>query len=168
MFSASVSNRSGSPDAGRAAAERVAGERAGVCEGVEHVAPAGADACGERNAAPAAWRAPSQRSPAATSCDDRAWHAGVSCYEGRETCNDFSLGIELEGTDDLPFTDAQYRSLIDLTLQLLAAYPGITPQRICGHSDIAPGRKTDPGPAFDWPRLRAALLAGPVASPIKE
>jgi len=94
------------------------------------------------------------------SCIDRAWHAGVSCYEGRETCNDFSLGIELEGTDDLPFTDAQYRSLIDLTLQLLAAYPGITPQRICGHSDIAPGRKTDPGPAFDWTRFRSALQDG--------
>jgi AmpD protein len=94
------------------------------------------------------------------SCLDRAWHAGVSSFEGRETCNDFSLGIELEGTDDLPFTDAQYASLIDLTRQLLATYPGITRQRICGHSDIAPGRKTDPGPAFDWVRFRSALQDG--------
>uniref|UniRef100_UPI00257A453F N-acetylmuramoyl-L-alanine amidase n=1 Tax=Pseudomonas sp. TaxID=306 RepID=UPI00257A453F len=67
------------------------------------------------------------------------------------------LGIELEGTDDLPFTDAQYHSLIALTRQLQREYPAITPERICGHSDIAPGRKTDPGPAFDWSRLRAAL-----------
>ena len=94
------------------------------------------------------------------SCLDRAWHAGISQFEGRETCNDFSLGVELEGTDDQPFTDAQYVSLIDLTRQLLAAYPGITPQRICGHSDIAPGRKTDPGPAFDWTRFRSALQDG--------
>ncbi|WP_248798784.1 1,6-anhydro-N-acetylmuramyl-L-alanine amidase AmpD [Pseudomonas sp. MWU13-2105] len=92
------------------------------------------------------------------SCLERAWHAGVSSFEGRETCNDFSLGIELEGTDDLPFTEAQYLALIGLTRQLRAAYPAITPQRICGHSDIAPGRKTDPGPAFDWGRFRAAVL----------
>jgi AmpD protein len=91
------------------------------------------------------------------SCLDRAWHAGVSSFEGRETCNDFSVGIELEGTDDLPFTDAQYHALTALTRQLQSAYPGITAQRICGHSDIAPGRKTDPGPAFDWARYRAAL-----------
>ncbi|AZE71076.1 1,6-anhydro-N-acetylmuramyl-L-alanine amidase [Pseudomonas synxantha] len=94
------------------------------------------------------------------SCRERAWHAGVSCFEGREVCNDFSLGIELEGTDELPFTDAQYRSLIDLTRQLLTAYPKITQQRICGHSDIAPGRKTDPGPAFDWTRFLSALQDG--------
>ena len=92
------------------------------------------------------------------SCLERAWHAGVSSFEGRDTCNDFSLGIELEGTDDLPFTEAQYTALIGLTLQLRAAYPAITSQRICGHSDIAPGRKTDPGPAFDWRRFRAAVL----------
>ncbi len=92
------------------------------------------------------------------SCLKRAWHAGVSCFEGRENCNDFSLGIELEGTDDLPFTEAQYASLITLSRYLLAAYPAITPQRICGHSDIAPGRKTDPGASFDWGRLRVALL----------
>ena len=94
------------------------------------------------------------------SCRDRAWHAGISVFEGREVCNDFSLGIELEGTDDLPFTNAQYAALIDLTRQLLAAYPDITRQRICGHSDIAPGRKTDPGPAFDWARFRSALQDG--------
>lgn len=94
------------------------------------------------------------------SCLDRAWHAGVSWFDGREGCNDFSLGIELEGTDELPFTDAQYDALIALTRQLLHAFKGITPQRICGHSDIAPGRKTDPGPGFDWGRYRAALNKG--------
>lgn len=94
------------------------------------------------------------------SCLDRAWHAGVSSFEGRDTCNDFSLGIELEGTDELPFTEAQYRSLNALTEQLQAVYSAITTQRICGHSDIAPGRKTDPGPAFDWARYRAALEKG--------
>lgn len=91
------------------------------------------------------------------SCLDRAWHAGVSTFEGRESCNDFSIGIELEGTDDLPFTDPQYAALIELTRQLLAAFPAMTAQRISGHSDIAPGRKTDPGPCFDWARYRAAL-----------
>lgn len=92
------------------------------------------------------------------SCNERAWHAGVSSFEGREGCNDFSLGIELEGTDDLPFSEAQYAALIGLARQLLQAYPALSVARICGHSDIAPGRKTDPGPYFDWPRLRAALL----------
>lgn len=91
------------------------------------------------------------------SCLDRAWHAGISRFEGREACNDFSLGIELEGTDDLPFTVEQYQALITLTRQLQAAYPAITTHRICGHSDVAPGRKTDPGPAFDWTRFRRAL-----------
>jgi len=91
------------------------------------------------------------------SCLDRAWHAGVSSFEGRETCNDYSLGIELEGTDELPFTDAQYQALTALTRQLQAAFPAITSHRICGHSDVAPGRKTDPGPAFDWMRFRSAL-----------
>lgn len=104
------------------------------------------------------------------SCLQRAWHAGVSSFAGRENCNDFSLGIELEGTDDLPYSEAQYDALLALVQQLLAAYPALSVERICGHSDIAPGRKTDPGPAFDWPRLRTAVLAGPVAvaSPIKE
>ncbi|MCY1517687.1 1,6-anhydro-N-acetylmuramyl-L-alanine amidase AmpD [compost metagenome] len=91
------------------------------------------------------------------SCNERAWHAGVSLFEGRENCNDFSVGIELEGTDDHPFTEPQYAALTALVAQLRFAYPAITPERICGHSDIAPGRKTDPGPAFDWARLRAAL-----------
>ena len=91
------------------------------------------------------------------SCNERAWHAGVSRFVERENCNDFSLGIELEGTDDLPFTAVQYAALIELTRQLQAAYPAITLGRICGHSDIAPGRKTDPGPAFDWQHVRMAL-----------
>ncbi|MBN3214939.1 1,6-anhydro-N-acetylmuramyl-L-alanine amidase AmpD [Pectobacterium polaris] len=81
--------------------------------------------------------------------DQRAWHAGVSVFEGRERCNDFSIGIELEGMDTLPFTAQQYHSLVAITRLLMRAYP-ITPSRITGHSDIAPGRKTDPGPAFDW------------------
>ncbi|OEY68917.1 N-acetyl-anhydromuranmyl-L-alanine amidase [Rheinheimera salexigens] len=87
----------------------------------------------------------------------RAWHAGVSQFDGRERCNDFSIGIELEGTDNLPYTDAQYQSLIMLTKQIMQFYPAITPQRIIGHSDIAPGRKTDPGPAFDWARYQTAI-----------
>lgn len=91
------------------------------------------------------------------SCDDRAWHAGVSCFAGREGCNDFSIGIELEGTDTEPYTQAQYHVLEQLTCDVLRHYPAITPDRICGHSDIAPGRKTDPGPAFDWDRYRASL-----------
>lgn len=86
----------------------------------------------------------------------RAWHAGVSNYQGREACNDFSVGIELEGTDTLPYTDAQYRSLQDVTEQLIAEYPAMA-LNITGHSDIAPQRKTDPGPAFDWARFRTAL-----------
>jgi N-acetyl-anhydromuramoyl-L-alanine amidase len=91
------------------------------------------------------------------SCSERAWHAGQSSFAGRENCNDFSIGIELEGTDELPFTDAQYAVLIELIDILRRAYPAITAERICGHSDIAPTRKTDPGQAFDWVRLRAAL-----------
>ncbi len=87
------------------------------------------------------------------SCHDRAWHAGVSCFDGREACNDFSLGIELEGTDTEPYTDAQYTALAGLTRLLRAAFPAITPERIQGHCDIAPERKTDPGEAFDWLRL---------------
>ncbi len=86
------------------------------------------------------------------SCEDRAWHAGVSVYEERGDCNDFSLGIELQGTDDQPFTANQYESLIRLTSALLTHYPLITPQRIVGHEHIAPNRKTDPGPFFEWNR----------------
>ena len=91
------------------------------------------------------------------SCLARAWHAGASLWRGRKNCNDFSLGIELEGDDDTPFSDVQYTSLIDLCRVLRQAYPIV---EITGHSDIAPSRKTDPGPYFDWPRLREAL-AGP-------
>ncbi len=92
------------------------------------------------------------------SCLDRAWHAGVSLFDGRENCNDFSVGIELEGTDDEPFADAQYAALVTLTRLLLERFAALSVERICGHSDIAPGRKTDPGPCFDWVRYRAALL----------
>ncbi|WMC11079.1 1,6-anhydro-N-acetylmuramyl-L-alanine amidase AmpD [Oceanimonas pelagia] len=87
----------------------------------------------------------------------RAWHAGVSCFEGRERCNDFSIGIELEGTDTGNYTPEQYRVLAEVSSTLMRAYPAITPERITGHSDIAPGRKTDPGPGFDWARFRALL-----------
>ncbi|HDS1735580.1 MULTISPECIES: 1,6-anhydro-N-acetylmuramyl-L-alanine amidase AmpD [Pseudomonas] len=88
---------------------------------------------------------------------DRAWHAGVSRFEGREGCNDFSIGIELEGTDDQPYSDAQYATLARLTQEIRGAWPVIDAQRIRGHDHIAPGRKTDPGPAFDWNRYRADL-----------
>ena len=94
------------------------------------------------------------------SFEERAWHAGQSCFDGRENCNDFSIGIELEGTDELPYTDRQYEMLADITSALLSAYPDMNSRRIAGHSDIAPGRKTDPGPAFDWPRYRKALGHG--------
>jgi AmpD protein len=95
----------------------------------------------------------------------RAWHAGVSSYCGREKCNDFSIGIELEGTDDTPYEPAQYRALTTVILQLCNTYPSLSPQRIAGHSDIAPGRKSDPGEGFDWARLRALLRAGSVPLP---
>ena len=81
---------------------------------------------------------------------ERAWHAGQSCFEGRKDCNDFSIGIELEGSDYVPYTEKQYQMLVRLTRLLMAIHPGITAERIVGHSDIAPARKTDPGPAFDW------------------
>ena len=87
----------------------------------------------------------------------RAWHAGVSQFEGREKCNDFSIGIELEGTDTLAYEDAQYLSLAKVSKAILQTYPDITPSRITGHSDIAPGRKTDPGEAFDWDRYITLL-----------
>jgi AmpD protein len=86
----------------------------------------------------------------------RAWHAGSSRWRGRERCNDFSIGVELEGVDDAPFADAQYQSLVGLVGALRARHPL---RDIAAHSDIAPGRKTDPGPGFDWPRLLAALAA---------
>ena len=89
----------------------------------------------------------------------RAWHAGQSCYAGREACNDFSIGIELEGLDTDTYTDAQYQSLATICAALIAEYPGLDSERIAGHEAIAPGRKTDPGPGFDWPRFRALLEA---------
>jgi AmpD protein len=88
---------------------------------------------------------------------ERAWHAGVSQYQGRAACNDFSIGIELEGVDERPYEDAQYRELVSVTQALLGALPSLSKERIVAHSDIAPGRKTDPGAAFDWPRFRASL-----------
>lgn len=87
----------------------------------------------------------------------RAWHAGASGWRGRPACNDYSVGIELEGADDVPYEAAQYASLAALVQALRAAYPGIAPDALAGHDDVAPGRKTDPGPAFDWKRLRALL-----------
>ncbi len=89
--------------------------------------------------------------------DQRAWHAGQSRYRDRENCNDFSIGIELEGTDDDPYTEVQYRVLAGVTAALMHYYPELDPGRIVGHSDIAPGRKTDPGTAFDWARYRGLL-----------
>ncbi|MCW8196554.1 1,6-anhydro-N-acetylmuramyl-L-alanine amidase AmpD [Proteobacteria bacterium 005FR1] len=88
---------------------------------------------------------------------DRAWHAGQSSYGGRSRCNDFSIGIELEGVDDQPYTDTQYAVLAEVTQTLLTHYRHMSKERITGHSDIAPGRKTDPGPAFDWPRFLSRL-----------
>ena|SRR6185312_269145 len=87
----------------------------------------------------------------------RAWHAGHSEYNGRSGCNDFSIGIELEGTDQTPYTDAQYETLAILVKALLTSYPTLSAGHIVGHCDVAPGRKTDPGPAFDWPRWRRLL-----------
>ena len=93
--------------------------------------------------------------------DQRAWHAGRSSFRGRSECNDYSIGIELEGTDDIPYTAAQYESLIKATLEIKVLYPAIARDRITGHADIAPGRKTDPGPAFDWRGYLAALAYQP-------
>lgn len=83
----------------------------------------------------------------------RAWHAGESCYHDRACCNDFSIGIELEGTDEIPYEPIQYEMLRSLIKFLRECYPAIRPQDIVGHCHIAPGRKTDPGPAFEWARL---------------
>ncbi|MEO8849777.1 MAG: 1,6-anhydro-N-acetylmuramyl-L-alanine amidase AmpD [Casimicrobiaceae bacterium] len=90
------------------------------------------------------------------SCEARAWHAGISTWRGRERCNDFSIGIELEGTDTLAFEAPQYAMLARLVRLLCRRYPIAD---LVGHSDIAPGRKTDPGTAFDWPRLRRLLAS---------
>ena len=87
-------------------------------------------------------------------CELRAWHAGVSQWKGRERCNDFSIGIELEGADDVPFSEPQYERLADLTRAIFEKYGELD---IAGHEDIAPGRKTDPGPFFDWDRYRSSI-----------
>jgi len=87
----------------------------------------------------------------------RAWHAGLSEFQGRPACNDFSVGIELEGVDDIDYTDKQYQALIQLTAAIMRACPAISPSRIIGHCDIAPQRKTDPGKAFDWQRYLNSL-----------
>lgn len=87
----------------------------------------------------------------------RAWHAGASSFAGRSRCNDFSIGIELEGADQVPYEDRQYQRLAMVIQALRAAYPTLARGWLAGHADIAPGRKTDPGPAFDWVRLRRLL-----------
>jgi N-acetyl-anhydromuramoyl-L-alanine amidase len=97
----------------------------------------------------------------------RAWHAGASSWRGREQCNDYSIGIELEGTDTTPYEDAQYGALATLVAALVRAYPTLAPEAVAGHEDVAPGRKTDPGPAFEWPRLKA-LLRNALALPAGE
>jgi AmpD protein len=87
----------------------------------------------------------------------RAWHAGISSFNGVENCNDYSIGIELEGTDEVDYSSEQYKQLSQVTRSIIREYPKILPSRICGHNEIAPGRKTDPGPAFDWHRYMALL-----------
>ena len=87
----------------------------------------------------------------------RAWHAGQSNWEGRERCNDFSIGIELEGTDASAYEPVQYAMLARLIAELCRAYPSVSAERVVGHSEVAPGRKSDPGVSFDWPLLRALL-----------
>ena len=89
---------------------------------------------------------------------DRAWHAGESRFGDRDRCNDFSIGIELEGTDCMPYETVQYQRLGDVCRTLMHRWPAIGPERVVGHVDVAPGRKTDPGPAFDWQRLRTLLV----------
>ena len=91
------------------------------------------------------------------SFNERAWHAGQSRFHGRTRCNDFSIGIELEGEDETPYEDAQYESLIAVVNAVKDAYPKIVNRNIAAHSDVAPGRKSDPGPAFDWLRLYDGL-----------
>jgi AmpD protein len=89
--------------------------------------------------------------------ENRAWHAGESSFEGRDNCNDFSIGVELEGADNIPYSQYQYASLGQLTKMLIQKYSKISVDRIVGHSTVSPGRKTDPGPAFDWKRFYATL-----------
>ena len=87
----------------------------------------------------------------------RAWHAGISSWQGRERCNDYSIGIELEGVDDQPYESVQYAMLGRVIASLCRTYASLSPRAVVGHSDVAPGRKSDPGPAFDWPRLHALV-----------
>jgi N-acetyl-anhydromuramoyl-L-alanine amidase len=91
---------------------------------------------------------------------ERAWHAGESCFRGKTRCNDYSIGIELEGEDETPYDDRQYPVLQAVINALCAAYPAISARKLAGHCDISPGRKTDPGPAFDWFRLYDGLGPG--------
>lgn len=101
------------------------------------------------------WGRPTQYVP----FGKRAWHAGVSCHEGRESCNDFSIGIELEGSEDVAYEEAQYRTVAAIVATLRRRYEGLQNGSIVGHSDIAPGRKTDPGDSFDWNRLMTEVAA---------
>ena len=89
--------------------------------------------------------------------NQRAWHAGVSEFKGQENCNDFSIGVELEGADDVPYTEQQYEKLADVAVSLCQHYPQIKMDRIVGHCDIAPQRKTDPGPSFNWTHFKQLL-----------
>ena len=91
---------------------------------------------------------------------ERAWHAGESCWEGRAACNDYAVGVELEGSDEQGYEPVQYRRLAELIRALMRVYPAITPERVVGHCHVAPGRKTDPGPHFDWARLKELLNPG--------
>lgn len=91
--------------------------------------------------------------------DKRAWHAGKSSFQGREKCNDFSIGIELEGADHIPYTEEQYESLVSVSSLIMQTYPQINLSRVVGHQDIAPFRKTDPGVSFDWSKFRVLLNA---------
>ncbi len=93
--------------------------------------------------------------------DEQAWHAGDSSWRNRARCNEFAIGIELEGTDDEPYTQAQYRTLTKVTIALFARYPRLSPDSVVGHQEIAPDRKTDPGPAFDWPRYLLSITPPP-------
>jgi len=93
--------------------------------------------------------------------DRRAWHAGVSSHRGRHACNDYAIGIELEGTDSIAYEDAQYEALADVTSALMRRYPRLALGNLVGHSDVSPLRKTDPGAAFDWPRLLRAVAGRP-------
>ncbi len=91
--------------------------------------------------------------------DQRAWHAGISSWQGRRQCNDFSIGIELEGTPEMPFTEPQYQTLITVCGDLLQRYPSLSANAIVGHLEIAPGRKQDPGGGFDWPRVLTRVFS---------